>query len=53
MEVSIDLELQRIAEEALADAIEELRMQEPDEDGADAQGGAVVAMKGENWVVKY
>lgn len=45
VEVSIDLELQRIAEEALADAIEELRAQEPDEDGADAQGGAVVAME--------
>lgn len=45
VETSIDLNLQRIAEEQLAQTIEQLRAQEEeDADGKDAEGGAVVAM---------
>ncbi len=45
VEVSIDLNLQRVAEDELAAKLEELRAQEEDEDGVDAEGGAVVAME--------
>lgn len=45
VETSIDLELQRIAEDALAKTLEALRAQEDEyADGRDAEGGAVVAM---------
>ena len=44
VEVSIDLNLQMTAEDALAKAIEDLRNQEEGFDGWDADGGAVVAM---------
>ena len=45
VETSIDLELQRIAEDELARTLEALRNQEnEDVDGKDAEGGAVVAM---------
>ena len=45
VETSIDLELQRIAEDELARTLEALRNQEDeDADGKDAEGGAVVAM---------
>lgn len=49
VEVSIDIDLQRAAEEALGDMIVQLQNQPPDEngepeDGTDAIGGAVVAM---------
>ncbi len=43
--VTIDIGLQRIAEEALAEKMDQLRNQEDQEaDGADAQGAAVVAI---------
>lgn len=45
VEVSIDLPLQMVAEDSLATKLEELRAQEEGEDGADAEGGAVVAME--------
>lgn len=45
VEVSIDLSLQMVAEDSLATKLEELRAQEEGEDGADAEGGAVVAME--------
>ena len=44
VEVSIDLNLQMAAEDALAEVIEKLRSQEEGTDGWDADGGAVVAM---------
>ncbi len=50
VEVSIDVNLQRAGEETLAQVIEELRNQQPEEegdpmpDGHDAEGGAVVAL---------
>ena len=44
VEVSIDLSLQMVAEDALAQTIENLRANEGG-DGCDAQGGAVVAME--------
>lgn len=43
VEVSIDINLQMAAEDALKDVIETLRSK-PDEDGWDAEGGAVVAL---------
>lgn len=43
VEIAIDINLQRAAEEGLADVIEKLRANEG-EDGDDAEGGAVVAM---------
>lgn len=46
VEVSIDLNLQRVAEDELAAKLEGLRASEnKDADGADAEGGAVVAME--------
>jgi len=42
--LSIDINLQMAAEDRLAQVIEDLRAQEEGEDGADAGGGAVVAM---------
>ncbi len=45
VEVSIDLNLQRVAEDVLAEKIEALRAQEPGKDAQDAEGGAVVAME--------
>ncbi|MBQ8797158.1 MAG: hypothetical protein IJZ56_03070 [Oscillospiraceae bacterium] len=44
VEVSIDINLQRAAEETMAEVITDLRNQEEGEDGKDAQGGAVVAL---------
>ena len=44
MEVSIDVNLQRAAEETLAQVIADLRAQEEGKDGQDAEGAAVVAM---------
>ena len=44
VEVSIDLSLQMVAEDALADTIEKLRADEGN-DGSDVQGAAVVAME--------
>ena len=44
VEVSIDINLQRAAEETMAQVITDLRNQEDGEDGKDAQGGAVVAI---------
>ena len=47
VEVSIDLNLQRVAEAALAEKIEALRAtgeEDPDADGADVQGAAIVVM---------
>lgn len=49
VEVSIDIDLQRVAEDALGDMIVKLQNQPPDEngepeDGTDAIGGAVVCM---------
>lgn len=44
VEVSIDLNLQMTAEDALAQVIEDLRAQEEGKDGWDADGGAVTAM---------
>jgi penicillin-binding protein 2 len=45
VEISIDINHQRAAEEGLASVIESLRAsQEKDADGKDAEGGAVVAM---------
>lgn len=43
VEVSIDINLQMAAEDAMADVIENLRAN-PDADGWDAEGGAVVAL---------
>lgn len=43
VEVSIDINLQRIAEDKMDEVITALRA-DPEEDGHDAQGGAVVAM---------
>ena len=43
VEISIDIGLQEVAEQALADVIENLRAH-PDEDGWDAEGGAAVAV---------
>ena len=43
VEISIDITMQMIAEDALAQVIEELRAN-PDKDGWDAEGGAVVAL---------
>lgn len=43
VEVSIDINLQRIAEDKMEEVITSLRAN-PDQDGHDAQGGAVVAM---------
>lgn len=45
VEVSIDLNLQRVAEDELAAKLEGLRTLDEDQDGADAEGGAVVAME--------
>ena len=44
VEISIDLNLQTAAEEKLAYVIQNLQAQDEDEDGADAEGGAVVAI---------
>lgn len=44
VEVSIDLNLQTAAEEQLARTIRNLQAQDEDKDGADAEGGAVVAI---------
>ena len=44
VEVSIDVNLQRAAEETMEQVITELRAQEEGEDGYDAEGGAVVAL---------
>ena len=44
VEVSIDVNLQRAAEDTLAQVIEDLRKQEAEKDGQDAEGGAVVAI---------
>ena len=43
VEVSIDINLQRAAEDTMADIYADLRS-DPENDGADVQGGAVVAM---------
>ena len=43
VEVSIDINLQRIAEDKMDDVIKALRA-DPEEDGHDAEGGAVVAI---------
>ena len=44
VEVSIDIELQRVAEEGMDRVVQELRAQEDDADGHDAEGAAVVAI---------
>lgn len=44
VEVTIDIELQRIAEEALEETFLALKAQEEGKDGADSEGGAVVVM---------
>ena len=44
VEISIDLNLQTAAEDKLAEVIQNLQAQEEDKDGADAEGGAVVAI---------
>ncbi len=44
VEISIDINLQMAAEDTMASVIENLRSQDPDMDGHDAGGGAVVAM---------
>ncbi len=44
VEVAIDINLQMAAEDQLASVIETLKAQEPGKDGADAEGGAVVAI---------
>lgn len=44
VEISIDLNLQRVAETRLASVIQELNAQEEGEDGYDAEGGSVVAI---------
>ena len=44
VEVSIDINLQRVAEEGMERVVQELRNQEEGEDGKDAEGAAVVAM---------
>ena len=44
VEVSIDVNLQRAAEETMEQVITDLRNQEDGEDGKDAEGGAVVAL---------
>ena len=44
VEVSLDINLQRVAEDGLEEAILGLRALEDDEDGHDAEGGAVVAI---------
>jgi penicillin-binding protein 2 len=44
VEVSIDINLQRAAEETLEQVISDLRAQEAGKDGHDAEGGAVVAL---------
>lgn len=44
VEVSIDINLQRAAEDQLAKVIQDLQKQEEGEDGVDAEGGAVVAI---------
>jgi len=45
VEVSIDINLQRVAEDELARVLEQLRnAEDPDADGKDAEGGAVVAI---------
>ena len=44
VEISIDLNLQRVAETRLAGVIQELNAQEEGEDGYDAEGGSVVAI---------
>ena len=44
VEISIDLNLQNAAEEKLAYTIENLRAQDEEKDGADAEGGAAVAI---------
>lgn len=43
VEVSIDVNLQRVAEDKMAEVIAQLRAN-PDQDGHDAEGGAVVAI---------
>ncbi|MCD7754718.1 MAG: hypothetical protein LUJ09_00030 [Firmicutes bacterium] len=45
VEVSIDINLQGVAEEEMATLFAQLRAQDEDEDGADAEGGAVVVME--------
>lgn len=45
VEVSIDLSLQMVAEDALAEKFQELRDQTEGSDGQDVEGGAVVAME--------
>ena len=44
VEVSIDINLQRVAEDGMARVVEELRAQEEGADGVDAEGAAVVAI---------
>ena len=44
VEISIDINLQMVAEDSLARTIEERRAQEEGMDGQDAEGGAVVAI---------
>ena len=44
VEVSIDINLQRAAEETLEQVLSDLRAQEKGKDGYDAEGGAVVAL---------
>lgn len=56
VEVSIDIDLQRVAEDSLGDLIVQLQNQPPDEngepeDGTDALGGAVVVMDMEGQVL--
>lgn len=45
VELTIDLGIQEVSEDALADAMKELTSQTPDRDGADAEGAAVVVME--------
>lgn len=44
VEITIDLNLQMVAEDSLAKTMKALRAQEPGSDGADAEGAAVVVM---------
>ena len=44
VEVSIDMDLQRVAEDSMAQVISDLKQQEEGSDGYDVEGGAVVAM---------
>lgn len=45
VELTIDLSLQEVSEDALADAMKELTNMPPDREGSDAEGAAVVVME--------